>query len=334
VVRENTALLPTGRSAAARVRLDTEHANICAALAWTLGGGAELRGVGLEIAALIGPHWNHGGKLADTEHWMTRAVDAGAPDGPDLARCLAILANCLRFRGKEPERLARLAIDSVAMLRRLGDRASLPYPLRTLAAVEWESGNDLAARRLHEEVIVIVREADDRPAMRIALVELGHFEASQGSLERAFELESEAVAIAVGLGDVVALSDSRQNLACTLRRMGRGPEAERMMRQVIPVELAYGDARSVVFVAEDYAAILAELGHDRLAARLIGSADGRHEVQGFPRFAAQAEEIAEAIDGARGRMPPAEWAALYGAGHSSPVEDELAHALSMMTGGG
>ena len=171
VVRENTALLPTARSAAARARLATEHANICAALAWTLGGAPERRDIGLEIAALIGPHWNQSGRLADTEQWMTRAVDAGAPAGPDLARCLAILANCFRFRGKEPERVASLAIDSVAMARRLGVRASLPYPLRTLAAVEWERGNILAAQPLYEEVISIVREVGDLPVIRIALLE-------------------------------------------------------------------------------------------------------------------------------------------------------------------
>ena len=64
------------------------------------------------------------------------------------------------------------------------------------------------------------------------------------------------------MGDVVAVSDSQQNLACTLRMLGRAGEADLMMRQVIPVALAYQDDQNAATLAEDYAAILADLGHD------------------------------------------------------------------------
>ena len=297
VVREECGRLSTAQYAAARAALETEHANICAALDWALSRPCtEHRDVGLGVASLIGRYWNTAAaRLPDCEHWLSIAVDLGAPDSRDLAYCMAVLANCLRFSAKEPQRRTRLALDSVDMLRRLGVRADLPYPLRTLAAVERERGNVAASRAVFDEVISIVRDLNDPAALRIALTELGGYEASDGNLERSQELEIEAVAVAQQMGDLVAVSDSQQNLACTLRMLGRAGEAELMMRQVIPVALAYQDAQTAANVAEDYAAMLADLGHVALAARLIGSADGLHDHSGLPASNTQLAEIADAI---------------------------------------
>ena len=335
VVRQACDRLPTAHYASARATLDTEHANICAALDWSLNARPEHAAVGVEIASRIGSYWNQkAARLPDSERWLSMAVDLGAPDSRDLATCMAVLANCLRFSAKESELRTRLAIDSVAMLRRLGERAELPYPMRTLAAVERERGNAPAARVLFEEVIEIVREIGDRAPIRVALTELGGYEATDGNLERSLELESEAVAVAQEMGDIVAVSDSRHNLACTLRMLGRADEADLIMRQVIPVALAYHDAQNAATLGEDYAAVLAELGHDRIAARLIGSADGWHDNSGLPRSSVQQDEIAGAIDGARARLPQADWADLYRAGYDALVEEELAHALATMVEAG
>ena len=247
---------------------------------------------------------------------------------------MAILANCLRFSGKEPERRTRLALDSVDMLRRLGDRAALPYPLRTVAAVERERGNVPAAQAVFEEVISIVRDLGDPAPLRIALLELGGYESADGNLERSFELESEAVAIALELGDVVAVSDSRQNLACTLRllgRVGRGGPGD-----------AAGDPGRARLPGR------AERGHPRGGLRRDPGRPGARPAgrtpvrvrrrggtrrSGLPVSNVQADEFAAAIDGARARLPQAEWDAHYRAGYDAWVEDELAHALAVMTEG-
>jgi predicted ATPase len=123
LVRDCLETLSTADHASARARLVTEHANICAALEWSLVPEAAppRRDIGLEIASRIGRHWNQSAAtLPDSEHWLSQAVGLGAPDSRDLAYCMAVFANCLRFSVKEPERRTRLAHDSVAMLRRLG----------------------------------------------------------------------------------------------------------------------------------------------------------------------------------------------------------------------
>lgn len=331
LVRTGVARSHTSDYAAARAELDLEHANICVALGWALEAEGGSRPLGLELAALIGPVWNITGRLGDSERWLTTAVEAGTDQSPALARCMSALVNALRFAGKEPERRTQLARDSVEILRRIGARDDLPYPLRTLAAVEWERGDLASARELYDEVVTIVREAGEPEATRIALLEVGGFEANQGRLDRALELESEALEHAISACGALQQAHVRQNLACTLRMLGRADEADPMMRQVIRVTLAYEDSASVANVAEDYAAILADLRCDELAARLIGSADGWHDREGMPRLEIQAREIAGALDAARSRLGPDAWDGFHRAGRAAPVEDELARASAAMS---
>ncbi len=76
-----------------------------------------------------------------------------------------------------------------------------------------------------------------------------------------------------------------------------------MMRQVIPVALAYQDDQNAA-ILQDYAAILADLGHERLAPHMMGSGDGWHAARDCRPPTPRLNEIAGAIDGARTRLPP------------------------------
>jgi len=85
----------------------------------------------------------------------------------------------------------------------------------------------------------------------------------------------------------------------------------------------------MMFVAEDYAAILGELGHARSAARLLGAADALHERSGIPRLAHQEAEIAGAIAKARTTVPGPDWKHAYESGRDTPIYDVIAHAYAV-----
>jgi hypothetical protein len=79
-------------------------------------------------------------------------------------------------------------------------------------------------------------------------------------------------------------------------------------------------------VAEDYAALLADLGDSRRAATLMGAADAHHEEIGRSRLAQQDAEIADAIDRARAALGAAAWAEAYERGRATPIRDVLQRA--------
>ena len=81
-------------------------------------------------------------------------------------------------------------------------------------------------------------------------------------------------------------------------------EAERQMRAQIPAFLRLASPELLVVLAEDYGAVLAEIGEGEAAVRLLGSADAMRERNGTPRNPIQDAEIAGPYAAARAALPP------------------------------
>ena len=116
--------------------------------------------------------------------------------------------------------------------------------------------------------------------------------------------------------------------------MGRLDEAEQRMRDQMPQYLRLADPIWLVTVAEDYGAVLAELGRHVVAARLLGSADAMRERNGTPRSLAQQNEIREPFGRAQAALGPDTWKRQYEPGRNISVEDALTDAHATMTATG
>jgi predicted ATPase/class 3 adenylate cyclase len=332
-VDELVAALTGHEHLQARARLDSEYANIAAALGWLLRtdsgrGQPEQIDSALHLVASIGAYWLTSGRWSEWVRWLSRTIQsAGDRETADLATCLALLSNCLRFRGDDG-RSPGYARASVEMLRRLGGQQSgLPYALRSLAVSEWAHGHLAEARELFEEAISAARSTGDLFQLREGLSEFGTYESDQGNLSHCLVLEQEAVLLAMEAGDRTSEINCRHNSACTLRMLGQVVEAEAMMRNVIPASLAVHEEFRLVSLAEDYAAILAELGDDRHAAQLLGVADAWHRVENTPRSAIQEREILGAIDAARARLSVEIWDGAHHEGEGTTIDDALLAVL-------
>jgi hypothetical protein len=150
----------------------------------------------------------------------------------------------------------------------------------------------------------------------------------EGNLERRLELELAIVALYREMGDDYGLLGARHNLACTFRLLGRLEEAHRVMGEVIPQMVKVGHPDDLTSLAEDYAALLVDLGHYAAAVRLIGAADARREQSGTRRNTGQEAEVGKAFADVRTALPPDTWDRDYQGGRAMTVEAALtaAHA--------
>jgi tetratricopeptide (TPR) repeat protein len=187
-------------------------------------------------------------------------------------------------------------------------------------------GQPAAARSLLEEALMVARESGDKRYVQHALADLAILEAVEGNYQRSTELNIEALDLAHELGDTVIALIARENMACTLREMGRVEEAQMQMHNLIPQALQLATSTGLTALAEDYAAILAELGDHKLAVRLLGAADARRERLETPREAWQQTEIAEPIAKARAALSTQEWNDAYQTGRNTTIEDALTQA--------
>jgi len=243
-------------------------------------------------------------------------------DSAELAECLESLA-MIRYAQGEQERSLELARTSVKMLRRLGDRSRLSSALRVVATIEGRISGHAAARRGLEEAVALARETGQQVALSYALLELSNVEAAEGHLERSIHLLEESFPISRELGDEVQLIMSRHNVACTLREMGRSQEAHREMTQLIGPTLRQRSPIFSIVFAEDYAAVLAELGEAATAARLSGSAETERIRIGVPRTASQEAELDGPLTKAKDTLGETQWAAEHRRGRDTPLEEML-----------
>ena len=332
-VDRTAPLFKLGRTGNAKSWFEVEHDNLRAALDWALPldnlttTDPDNVEVGLRLCLALDEFWASG-YWVEGRYWLGRAVELAEPgDRPELAGCLSMLARCLDTIG-EFGLAEQYALASIEMCRRLPDQeALLVKALRILAVIELSTDRPTRARSRYEEALPIARRLDDKHLLHQTLGYVATFEAIDHDDQRSLELGTEAIAVARECGDPTAVLGHQHNLACTLRLVGRVKDSAQLMSSLIPEALKMRDPSHLIVLAEDYAAVVAELGDHRRAARLLGASDALRDRLQHPRVAWQEEEIGAAIAKARTALPDEEWAAAYQSGLTTPVENVLAEAI-------
>jgi predicted ATPase/DNA-binding SARP family transcriptional activator len=318
---------------AARRLFEVEHDNVRALLEWSLGAdasasrGAERVRTGQAFCADLWRLWTDGGHIVEGRSWAERAV-AKSPD-PDsivLMRCLTMLAEFALLQN-EFARGRDMAARAVAMGRRLGDQEGLAGALTILGRCEHNLRNVDMARAVFDETITLAGLIPDQQRLlAAALGALAYMEMGEGRYERSLELQAAALEISGELADERKTLYARQNIACTLRLMGRLSEAQSTMREQFTPVLRMAHSDLLVILAEDYAALLAELGELPRAVRLLGAADALRDRIEMPRLPQQQEEISQPFSRARAEMSLFDWELANSTGRSMTIEDALTEA--------
>lgn len=331
-LRTQTFSGPIDHELAARGRFEAEHDNVRAVLDWALGPDDSTPPepsrvhVGLALCANIAYLWRSSGYLAEARRRLERAIKvAGHEDNDLLGQCLEALST-VAWNQADHDRARMAATQAVATFRRLGDKGRLSGALATLAAARFALGDRESARRSLEEASKLAHDVDDPELIADVLSEMAVFEAREGNLERSFELDTTVLGIYQQRGDERSVLAQRHSMACTLREMGRVQDAVHQLRELVPDVLRMAHPVALVEVAEDYAAALAEMGHDRVCARLIGAADAMRERNGTPRPAPQEAEIAGPLTRVRTALGPDTWQREYQHGRNVTVESALTSA--------
>jgi predicted ATPase/class 3 adenylate cyclase len=315
-------------------RLELEHDNMRAALSWALPSptsgvpSPDQEQLALKLCAALTTFWVDRGYYNEGRRWTERVVSiAQAQDSVALGQCLHALSHLHKVQG-DADGAYSVLLQTVALWRRLEDQGRLAHALSLLAWLERSRGDLIAARRASEEVVALSRETGDRTRLAFGLWHLAGVEADQGTFEPALELLNSALVIHQGEGNEFYVSDTLYTMACILRRMGRPEDANKQMRDVIPdlLRLSYPDV--LMTTAEDYGAILADLGELHHALRLLGSAEAMRERIGAPREPVQQADIEESFAKVRATMPANDWEREYQRGRNMLVEDALTEALA------
>jgi predicted ATPase/class 3 adenylate cyclase len=322
-------------------RLEREHANVLDALAWSLRPqsteppSTEQIELGVRLCSQLPYFWHmRGGYDTEARRWLQRAVSLARDEGLPLAAALKGLGDLVAMTHEETAR--ELLDHSLAIYRRMDDRAGLCAVLRSLGDLHRDAGDMFVARRYYEEGVALARSSGSGRDVANLLIGLSVLESRLEHLDSALAMITEARDSFRDSGDERRAAICSNNLACVLMQYGRDREALDELANTLPALLQLQSPWTNFYVISTFSEVYARLGDSRRAVRLRATSDAiadwldSAETQRPPAEAQEWEQLSAAM---RQEMSAEEWDAEYRAGRATSVEDavqDIKHALAEM----
>ncbi len=319
--------MPGPRDAVELARLELEHDNLRAALAWMLQSGeSELA---LRLASALWRFWFVRGHLVEGRLWLERALaDTGSPPPELLAKALGAAARLLGQLGQLDEARA-YAERSLVLYRTSGDLPGLRSALGTLAYVLSNQGELDGAAALQEEAIEVARTLGDGHGEAVNIANLGNVALNRRDYEQAESLFRRSRAMFVELGEREPLWYSLVALAFVALRKRRYDEAANLLAESLVLCKEVGCKVGISTCFEALAALAVARNRTDDAARLLGCAQQVQEsislrLESFEQ-ALHDETLLSTIDA----LGEEEFARERERGRRMPTDEAIAWALDL-----
>jgi predicted ATPase len=156
-------------------RLEVEHDNLRAALAWSKAteGGAEL---GLRLAAAVFGFWWKRGHMLEGRHWLQELLAQPEAAKPTVARARALrVAGSLVAMQDDGKQATALYEESLALSRNLSDQHGIAVSLHLLGELALGQGDQERGVALSEQALALLRDLGDRQGMAWVLDDLARW---------------------------------------------------------------------------------------------------------------------------------------------------------------
>jgi predicted ATPase len=193
-------------------RLDADHDNLRAALAWARDAGeAE---IGLRLAGALWWYWNLRAMFTEGALWLTTMLALPAAHVPPAIRAKALNgAGVMAYRRSDLDAAEARHTEALTLLRHANAERSIAETLNHLGNVAYFRGAYDRAAAWYTESATIRRRLGDPAGIATALHNLGMIARYQGDEKRAATLLEESAAIKRETGNLRALAQSLEILA-------------------------------------------------------------------------------------------------------------------------
>ena len=293
LAREADVQLQGVHQAAWMGRLEREHDNLRAALAWS---SAPERGpavdplAGLRLAGHVARFWLVHGHLGEGRRWLATLL-GGVPIDPTdekdpeaaMVRLRALSgAGMLAHFQVDFEQSSRQYERAIALARAIGARDWLASGLHNLGNSRQEAGDFVAGVALLEESLSLARAMGDRILAASVLNTLGGGAYRQGDARRAVPLLEESVALFREMDMGRGLASALGNLANAWQRAGDAARSAQANEESLRLYHGLGDRMGVAWCLEGIALLAQPAGRGPGAARMLGAAAALRKATGVP----------------------------------------------------
>lgn len=311
-------------------RLETEHANVRAAMGWLLGEGDVETAV--RIAWALWLFWWIRSHFTESRRWMERALFVGAGKMSATVRARALfVAGTMTSRVADSRTAASLLAESLLLFRKLGDKRGITRALGSsgIVAVGQERYEEGIA--YFEESADLFIEIGEKWGASHMLCYLAVIRLNQGDQERAGRSAEKGLVFGRESGDRHGTSETLYLLGRLAWEAERDPErASRFFEEGLELAAEIGGGSTVAYCLKGLAAVASSGDDPATAARLWGAAEvliEKIQVTGYPLTPDRSLEYRQISD-ARARLDDDRaWTQAWAEGRAMTTGQAVEYAL-------
>jgi non-specific serine/threonine protein kinase len=310
-------------------RMEAEHDNLRASLAWLDSSGNDVDL--LRLAGAIFLFWYVHGHLQEGLVWLERALKYGG-ESATAVRARALLgAGMLAHYAADDARAVPWLEESLALYRAIFDRWGLGFTLTILGIVAEDAGNyDQASASLNESLVHAWAE-DDPVETGLVLFHLAVVAWGQGDRERAGERLNEALAIQQASGDLAyGAAESMALLGLLACEQRDFPRSVALQRESLSHHLELGSQELLAVNLANVAMLAKATQRPTAAARLFGAAVGHREAIDNSFKLPERAVYDRAIHATRAELREADFAAAWDAGRALSLAEAVTDAFAAL----
>ena len=312
-------------------RLEEEHDNLRAAMAWMLEQGHVTDAV--QHGWSLWLFWWMRGHFSEGRRWMETILATPGGVSPVDRGWALLVAGVLAYGQGDYASAAPAFDEALVLFRAEGDEygdilATGMVGLTAVGAKDYDRGAPMIEDAIERS---LAYGASWTAAM--LLTYSAAIPLSQGEYARARQLSQEGLALAQRLGDRIGVYASLYNLALAARAVGDHATAVRHFGEALRLSLEMGDRGNSAYCLEGLGGVAVAQGRLLRSARLWGAAEALLEGTEAAVYAHTPDRSlhAAAIAAARSRTDEAKWAAAWAAGRALTLEDAAEEADALAT---
>ena len=244
-------------------RLETEHDNLRAALAWSFSPQGDTE-IGLQLAGALSHFWYVREHHSESRMWLQRALEQGSGTGAARAKVLVGAGRLAWFQG-ELTRGNTLLEESLTLYQDLGDDAGAAFALLVLGRTAVSQGNRGRGETLLEESLALFREQGNKWGIARAHIVLGDGALFEGDVDRATAKFQKSLDIAQDLEDAEGIALSLLYLGRAAHMRGDEARSNKLLKESLVLFKDSGDSRGVAEALLELGRVARAQGNDRRA---------------------------------------------------------------------
>ncbi|MBI4671594.1 MAG: tetratricopeptide repeat protein [Chloroflexi bacterium] len=224
-------------------RLDVEHDNLRAALAWAISENATRAAKALRLTAALWMYWDTRGYFHEGIQWCERAL--AASEAENSARVQTIIGAGMVARLGDMERTIVLGEQALALARRIQDRRGAAEALFGLGVICFYTGDTARADALLDEALQLWNALGDPWDIAHAQGPFAQRALLKGDYARAAELYGKSLTLFRQVGDLREVAGALGNLTGVVKTQGDLTRAHALAQEGLDLYSALADKHGI-----------------------------------------------------------------------------------------